>query len=191
MTDLARVRAVWTGAGVVGGGVSTHYVDASIAPVDYANAIDAFYQAVMPNLPVSVSVTVQRTGEVIDDATGTFIAPWSAAGATTARTGTDGGPYAAGVGLRVVWNTNGVSGRRRARGSTFLVPLGAGQYDTAGTINNPSLANYQSAASALVAALPGSLVIWRRPRGGTGGGHNDVISAVVPDKVSWLRSRRT
>lgn len=191
MANLNRVRAVWSGGGVTGPGVSTFYVRAPIAPNDFVGALDTFFTTCVVNMPNSVTVNVQRSGEVIDETSGELVELWSSSLAANPRSGTDAGVFAAGVGARIVWNTAGVTNGRRVRGSTYLVPLGAGQFQSDGTINNTSRTTYENAANTLRAALPGSLCIWTRAVGGAGGKSSDVVSATMPDRVSWLRSRRT
>lgn len=189
MTDLFRLRVVWSGAAVTGGGVSTFYASGPSAAAFQA-AVKSFFTTAVVNMPSSCSVTVPNTGEVINDATGGFVSTWTG-GTVGNLIGTDPGVFAAGVGMRVVWNTSGTTGRRRVRGSTFLCPMGAGQYDSSGTINNSSRGTLEIAAQALVTALTPGLTIWTRAVGGSGGKSSTVTSATIPDKVSWLVSRRT
>jgi hypothetical protein len=97
------------------------------------------------------------------------------------------------VGARVKWNTNGLFGDRKVVGSTFIVPLIINAYEGAGNLTSAVITNLQSAANALVTDMAGDMVIWSRGRVGGPpiGEKNAVVSASAPDKVSWLRSRRT
>jgi hypothetical protein len=101
--------------------------------------------------------------------------------------------YAAGVGFRFVWNTAGVTRRRRVRGSTYIVPIKGSFYGPDGTIDNTLITNALASAATLVAADSGSMRVWSRPSaaGASDGAAHQVLSASVPDTVTWLRSRRT
>ena len=96
-----------------------------------------------------------------------------------------------GVGARVEWITGVVFNGRRVRGRTFLVPLAKSRFEGPGMLTSGCVSVLQAAASALVSAT--DLRIWSRPSGAPGalGGSALVSAAVVPDQVSWLRSRRT
>lgn len=88
------------------------------------------------------------------------------------------------------WITGAVIGGRKLRGRTFLVPFLADQFDTSGTINNTTVTTHQTAGNVLAAT--GKLQIWKRPSpGGSNGTSALVTAAVMPDKVTSLRSRRT
>jgi hypothetical protein len=91
----------------------------------------------------------------------------------------------------VRWQTAGIENFRRVKGRTFLCPLIVGAFDTAGTIFGTNQATLQAAATILAAT--GKLVIWHRPPTGThvGGSMHAVTGALVPDKVTSLRTRRT
>lgn len=99
--------------------------------------------------------------------------------------------FALGVGARVVWNTSGIFGGRRVRGSTFIVPLTIGSYEGAGQITAGVIATMQGAANTLAGFGPDGMFIWSRPQPGTPGEAQTVTGAIAPDRVSWLRSRRT
>ena len=97
--------------------------------------------------------------------------------------------YSAASGARIEWRTSAVVAGRRLRGRTFLVPVYAGAYETDGTLSETAKATLASAAvkywdtSLLTAAQP---AVWSR----THGIMADIVSALIPDSVSILRSRR-
>jgi len=104
--------------------------------------------------------------------------------------------FANGVGIRVKWSTAGIYRGRRVKGSWFGVPLVSGVYLSDGTIDNATVATFQAAATALIAANPGLLVYSRKAaadahHGATDGEFNVITAGTAVDKVSWLRSRRT
>ena len=186
MASLERVVCEWTGTTALPG-VSVFYGTPGTPTL--ASDVYTFFDAIKALLPVGLSIRVPNTGDLIEDSDGSLAGTWSSTGVGTV-TGTSGNPYAAGVGARIVWRTNGVRNRRRVRGSTFICPLINGVYETNGTISASALSTLGTAATALAAG--GNLVVWSRPSagGGTDGDSNSVLSAEVPDRVTALRSRR-
>ena len=191
MATLGRVRVIWSGTGVVGGGLSTFYSSNS-DPSAFADALHDFFTAANGLFPDTVFLQVQSAGETIDEASGDINGVWSG-GALAAIQGAGPPDFALGVGARVVWQTAGITRGRRVRGSTFLVPLSASVYTDDGTLDNTNVTNLQDAAEDLRTADSGSMRIYSRPLPGqnTGGSASGVTAAIVPDKISWLRSRRT
>jgi hypothetical protein len=102
-------------------------------------------------------------------------------------TGSGAANYAAGCGAYVNWLTSGIANGRRVKGRTFMAPLINSAYD-GGTILNANLTTLQTAATALVTA--GNTVVWHRPVNGAGGSSYQPASALVPDQVTSLRTRR-
>ena len=47
MTDLFRLRVLWGGSGVVGGGVSTFYFDSGATAAAITPAMNTFFTAIM------------------------------------------------------------------------------------------------------------------------------------------------
>jgi len=188
MVVMAKIPVVWDGLTGLPG-VSVFYSTSANAVTAVA-ALTTFFNAIKAQFPSQLSWTLPSSGDTITDTDGSLNGSWTGAtGSVIASTG-GAGAYAAGCGARVQWNTVAVIGRRRVRGSTFLVPLYGTKYDTNGTIDNTALGVFQSAANALVVA--DQLGVWHRPSpGGSDGAFVDVTTAVVADKVSTLRSRRT
>jgi hypothetical protein len=78
------------------------------------------------------------------------------------------------------------------RGTTFVVPIMAASYQSDGTIDNGVVTAVQSAAQTLGVTGANPLVIYSRPSTAHPVGQQQTVTgATVPDKVSWLRSRRT
>lgn len=140
--------------------------------------------------PTGISWVVPDGGDVIDEATGSLIGAWGTTSETTISA-SGSGNFAQGVGLRVVWDTGTIRGGRRVRGSTFFCPLTLSQYQDDGTIGSATLTAFEGAASSYLSALGGEGRVWSRPRTGLAGAGVEITSVTVPDKVSWLRSRRT
>lgn len=184
---MKRIKVEWSGAGVEGPGVSVMHFPDSRTPLTLTSAVNSFFAVAAVLVPEGTTIRVPAGGDVIDPATGELTDTWGGSGGTT-HDGDAEGAYAGGVGLRCVWTTAAIRGGRRVRGSTFIVPIGAVNYDTDGTIFNDVVTTLQTAAGSLVTA---NLVVWSRPRPGLAGAEVPTESAVVPDRVSWLRSRRT
>lgn len=191
MATLARVRLLWTGTTVVGGGVSTFYCSNS-DPSAFISALRTFLGSSNGIYPAGTVIKFPSGGETIESSDGAINGAWTMTPLAD-LTGAGGATYAAGVGIRVTWNTAGITRRRRVKGSTFLVPVTSTIYASDGTIDNASLALVNGAIPTLVAADGGSFRIWSRPSapGATDGAAHAVLSGNAPDKVSWLRSRRT
>jgi len=188
MANLARVRCVWSGGPVVGPGLSTFYFDE--AHEGFASDLSDFFQAIDAYLPIGIIVTVPSDGDLLDVATGDLTGSWAEA-ASGPGTGAGFGAYPAGVGARVTWSTSGIVAGRRVRGSTFLCPLVNSCYGTDGTLDETVRTALDAAADGLVTASAGGMRIWSRPAPGRPGAASTVTAGDIPDKVSWLRSRRT
>jgi hypothetical protein len=183
---MRRVPVVWT-TGVGGAGVSVFY---SGDTDDLTTNLATFFNAVKGFFPSVVTWSIPAAGDKIIDETGHLAGAWAGGTAATIA-GTGGvGTYIAGTGAYVRWITGAVVGTHKLQGRTFLAPLISGTFDAAGTLNDANVATMQAAATALAAS--NKLIIWHRPHpGGSDGTNRLVIAAVVPDKVTSLRTRRT
>lgn len=188
MANLARVRCVWSGAPVVGPGLTTFYFDE--AHEGFASDVSTFFQAVDAYIPIGVTIAVPSDGDLLDVATGELTGTWAEA-ASGPGVGAGFGAYPSGVGARLVWSTDGIVAGRRVRGSTFLCPLVNSSYGTDGTLDNATKDALEAAGNALRAASGTNMKIWSRPAPGRPGAASSIVAATCPDKVSWLRSRRT
>jgi len=188
MPNLVKFQVPWTGNAVVGGGVTTLYLDESAS--GFVSAWTTFFNTLKAFFPVGVTWTIPDSGDLVDVATGGLSGSWSE-GTTSVIAATSAVDYAAGVGARIKWLTNGISGGRRVRGSTFLVPLVVDKYGSDGTLDDGFRSTMQTAANTALSAITGDMVVWHRPVGGSGGSAHVITSGVIPDTVSWLRSRRT
>ena len=190
MANLDRLRVEWNGSPVVGGGLSTFYAAAGGGAALQA-AMVTFINAVKVNFTNQLSWTVPAGGEVIDAGTGAAVGAWAGGTATTIIANGTSQPHAAGVGFRIVWDTASFSRGRRVKGTTFMVPLLSAFYENDGSISGTLISQVNTACAALI--LAGHPVVWSRPTapGASNGGFATVVTGQVPDKVSWLRSRRT
>lgn len=168
-------------------GVSVFYGDPAVPGLK--TDLEAFYDAVADLFPNGVSAVVPSNGDLIEDSNGSLAGTWSS-GTPQTYTGFNTNVYAAGVGVAVQWNTNGVRNGRRVRGRTFLCPLTSAAFQADGTLDNSARTTLQTAADTLASA--GHLLVWSRPESvvAANGDSNLVVSATVPDRVTSLRSRR-
>lgn len=186
MASMERIRVEWTGLTGLPG-VTTLFADPTV-PTAYA-AVHQFFDDIKDYFPSGLTWSFPAFGDLIDDGTGALSGSWSTTPLPPINGTVNMATHAAGVGLRVKWNTNGISSsNRRVTGATFLTALASLYFDTDGTINSIALADIQTAADTMVAAA--DFRVWTRPVGGSGGTSNAVLSATVPDRVTSLRSRR-
>ncbi len=186
---MERTQVVWSGDVVTGGGLTTFYSDEGIGTPVLANLV-TFFNAIKALFPGGITWTIPDGGDLIDEASGALTGTWSESGGGVVTSTGGTSPYVAGVGARAVWRTSAIRGGRRVRGSTFLLPLLTTQYDASGTIGPTALSTLENAAQTLLGSAT-SIGVWSRPRPGLSGALVPIDSVSVPDKVSWLRSRRT
>jgi len=189
MARLKRHRVTWSGSGVVGPGLTTFYVKPD-STVGEADDIEAFFTALASSITTAITITIPSSGDILEDTDGTLVGTWSDPGTGGVVTGTSAENFVMGAGARVRWNTSGIHNGRRVKGTTFICPVGISAFSGSLALSTTFQAALQTAASNLVTAVP-ELAIWSRPKVGSPGASNLVESALVPDAVSWLRSRRT
>jgi len=190
MANLDRVRVTWSGTSIVGPGVSTFYTTGTGAALNAA--LKTYFTAITSAFPnLKGQWDFAAGGESIDSATGALVGAWGGSSSASIVMASPNASWVSGVGARVVWDTNTFANGRRVRGSTFMVPLQQSAYDADGTLTGSFVTLIQTAANALITTVP-QLTVWSRPTPAHPiGGASPVTSATVPDKVSWLRSRRT
>lgn len=193
-----RLRVQWTGSGVVGPSVSTFYaLDGSTG---FPAAVRSLFDTLKVYIPSGTSIVVPNNGDKIDPATGALTGAWVDGAVTAPVACSSSGNYAKGVGCQIRWSTTSIVGGRRVQGSTFIVPLSATLFDTTGTLVDLNQQSIQAAANNYVTAAPYAC-IWSRPvkadstrtppRAGRAGSTALITGATVPDRASWLLTRRT
>jgi hypothetical protein len=185
MADLDRIRVEWSG-GPGGAGISTFYCDPSATSA--LADVRVFFDAVKAYFSDDLAWTFPNTGDTIDSTTGLLVGGWTRSAATTVVGGAASG-WVAGVGVRAVWSTSVVLNGRRPKGSTFLTGLGIASFDSDGSIGTTPLATMRAAAVALVASST-DFYVWSRPNGLGQSGFSTITGSDIPDRVSWLRTRR-
>lgn len=186
MAALKEVVVEW--GGLTGlPGVSVFYCAST---VDITVELATFFTALGSLWPSAMVWTIPSSGDQLDEVTGDLTGAWTG-GTGAAVTATGGSAsYAAGVGAMVRWNTATIFNSRRLSGRTFLTHMSTAAYQSDGTLATAARTQIQNAASALVASADHPLV-WHRPVNGAGGSAVAPLSAFVPDRVSWLQTRRT
>lgn len=174
---------------MTGPGLTTFY-GTGFTAADMSAAVQDYFTAVRDEVPAGVTWTIPQGGDVLDETTGALTGAWGSGGSYQVSS-TSNFDYAAGVGARHVLQTASVVGGRRVRGSFFLLPLDSESYDGTGSINNTVLGVLDAAAQALYTALNTEWVVWSRPTATRPGSAAEVTGVTTPDRVSWLRSRRT
>jgi hypothetical protein len=157
---------------------------------DITVQLGTFFNAVKSYFPNAVTWSIPAAGDKLESADGGLAGVWTG-GTAAVIAGTGGtGSYVAGTGMYVRWLTGAVVGRHKLQGRTFLAPLMAAQFDV-GSIADLTVTAVQAAATTLVAS--NKLTLWHRPssKGAADGTFRLVIGAVVPDKVTSLRTRRS
>lgn len=193
-----RLRVTLTGAPIVGPGLWTFYaLDSSPG---FPAAVRTMLATWSSSMPSGITIQVPNGGDVIDPTTGTLTGAWTD-GTVPAPIATSGtGTYARGVGAQVRWRTLGVVAGRRVVGSTFIVPMVSLGFDTDGTLGPATQAALLAGPTAYVAAAPYACV-WSRPYAGDpsatpprparAGSTHLISGASIPDRPSWLVSRRS
>lgn len=190
MVDISRVGVQWTGPAVIGPSVSTFYTTGS--PAALATALRTFFSSIQTLFPNGkLTWEFDTGGAVIDAATGELSGSWAGGTATPLPVASSNAFWSQGVGGRITWETGSFLRGRRTRGATYLVPLNISMLtDSDGTLVGSAITSVNSACAALVTAHSG-LVVWSRPTAAGGdGGTASITSGSMPDRVSWLRSRR-
>jgi hypothetical protein len=202
MTPIQRIRVTWDGF-IGAPGVSTFYANTAATLVPQLNT---FFAALVNTFPTDVHIKVQPEGDELESTTGELTGGW-AGGASAPVVGSGAGGYSAVSGELVQWKSPAVLSGRRLRGHTFLVPIVSAAYDASGQVAASYLAICQAAATALIAASAGNMLLYQRPRvaraGWTdyrghvhpavtarSGGYGPVTTGTARAIVTELKSRR-
>ena len=200
MAEIGVLRVEWRG--LPGGtGLSqfafNYGTDSGAAAASSAvSSAFNYWATLVPN-----DITIQPLQEVLvfDEVTGVLtdvrnVTPWAA---KTGAWGTN--DFAWGTGCWVNWGTGLVTGGRRLAGRTFIVPIGAGNFNN-GILTSAAVTTMTNGAQAIVTAnqsnSDGSIMVWGRPRKASataaarGGVAAPITSFKTPTKIGGLRGRR-
>ena len=197
MTQLFRQRTILSGFPGGPGVATMYFLDVSTA----VESVSTLWASFAQGMPSDVTITPERTGDIIEDTTGALVGAW-VGGVVTASVGAVAGKYAAPVGCHVRWDTATILDKKRLRGRTFVVPLSAVEFTASGSIDPGATGTFQAAATQFIVAQSASAVIWHRPFKGSAatatrparpahlGGHGLITTSRVPGTATVLRSRR-
>lgn len=189
MALLDRVRVEWSGAPVVGPGVSTFYFTAGGAGMVAATRL--LFGSLAAWFPTAIRWNVSPNGDVIEDSTGDIAGSWSDTPGSVVS-GNYAGNYLEGVGGRISWLTASRTRNRVVRGTTFCVPIGVQAFGPDGLLTGAWTGDAMTAANVLVNNSANELRVWTRPQPGQSNGTSHIVtSAVAPLTPSWLTSRKT
>jgi hypothetical protein len=193
-----RLRVVWSGNAVVGPTLSTFY--AQDTSPGFPAAVRSLMASLSTFIPTGTQIVVPNNGDVINPATGALTGAWTDGAAPAAVTCSGTGVYAKGVGAQIRWRTSSIVAGRRVQGSLFVVPLISAMFDSDGTLTATNQQSIATAANSYVTAAPYA-VVWSRPSAGNpsatppsparAGSTCLIVGSSVPDRPSWLLSRRS
>lgn len=186
MANIDKVQTLWTGFTGAPGYTTMYWMSGL---TNKCALTRTYFDAIKGVIPSTITLQVQSSGLEIDETSGAANGVWSET-AVTAVVGTAVGVYAAPSGSIADWLTSAFVAGRRVRGRSFMVPLSGTAYQSDGTLLATAQTTLANAAAALVTGAAGTLGVWHRPVGGSGGVFHLTTSSTVPDKVVVLRSRR-
>ena len=190
---IRRITARWTGFTGAPGYSVFHFAEGGNVP-DAGTArtrVKAFFDAVAAILPADVSIQVDPSVQVLDEATGVMTDIEDDDTNITPTNGIGGSGYSAPSGAVINWRSQAVVNGRLVRGRTFLVPLAGASYEADGTLTSVAIGRLRDAGNEMVTGdFANAFGIWSRPRAGAGGSFHTANSFNIPDKAAVLRSRR-
>lgn len=195
--DIFRVTARWSGfSGAPGYSnfyFSSGFLDGGLLGDEaqsLADRVAAAFTEMRTELPGNVSISIEPEVPVLDSDTGVI----QSFNTIEPPASVDGGAndyFAGPVGAVITWRTSDLRNGRRIRGRTFLVPLSTSVFDDDGTLRNSQFSFFRDFADTLMGGPgEGSLGVWSRPVGGSGGVFATVTGYTIPDMAAVLRSRR-
>lgn len=186
MAVLYRVQVNWTGARVVGGGISTHYFTQAGGTAQQAvTALETMWAAIDALMFGDTSWATDPEVQEIESTTGLIVGvDFPSVGGGTGGSGTSPLP-AANQGL-IQWRTGAVVNGRQLRGRTFVPGLTIGDVTVGGNMQAGSQGTIDAAATALMTNASSELVVYSRKHKV----HALVTDVTVAPKFSVLRGRR-
>lgn len=202
MAQLGTVS--WQVSGDIGGlGVSrfrfTRQDSASLTGPDCdaaAAASHGLLNAMGTFFPSSITWSCSPIVEINDHITGLVQPGLPITSLPAAVVGGGVSGHGAGLGARINWKTDTLSGRRLIKGATYLVPLNPNAFDGGGGVAAAVATDGTNAAMAYLAAMATaslSPMIWHRPPKGTftGGLTGVIFAGQCSLTPAGLRSRRS
>lgn len=188
------IRTTWNG-GIGGEGLTQLAVGGSGAQLDEAlEAVHGFWTSIAGWIPNEYSLRVETLVEHYDEASGDLTGDYQSPITLAPVNGINAGEYHAAAGGRIDWRTSSIRFGRRVRGRTFLVPIGANNFSTGGSMATSWITGAQGYANSLLSNLESAgcpLQVWSRPsEKHPVGAISKVVAASVPQKAAILSGRR-
>jgi hypothetical protein len=197
MPEILRMRVAWSGAQVVGPGVTTLYAAAAPA-TGWGAATVALFTAIRPYLPSGISFDVPNTVDIVDEAENRLVGQYTVGGGGTVNSSGGVADYKPGVGLRMRWATSGVVGGRKVTGTTFICPtlsseiLNGVTAPLTRTAIQTAMATYIAVSTFVPIVYSPPVKNVPDPKGrNRPGASSEIVSGSVSPQMTWLRSRRT
>lgn len=189
---MLAVRTVWTGF-TGGPGYTNLYFDGGDDPDDCMDAVEDFFQSAGVVVAGQITMNVEGSGFLVDEATGIASGTWASTGGDRPVTGGGSGAYMGPAGVCVTWRTASLINGRIVKGRTFLVPAASSICEADGSISNSLRTTVLTAAAALATNSTVTFGVWHRPSLSPAGpgSFEPVINASVSDQIAVLRSRRS
>lgn len=164
------------------------------SPAATVNAIRAAFEACKTRIPNEVTLTFPPEYAEIDNRSGQTIG-FGAIASPAPVVGSGSSEWAAGVGARLVWQTDTVARGRRVRGATFMVPLVLTSFTNTGLVAETTRTLLTDAWTTALGAASASNVaigVYSRPSSsGAGDGFwSPALTVGVPPLTATLRGRK-
>jgi len=182
---ISRVQVAWSGATVVGGGLSTFYFNSAVGtPAQQVAAVGAYLGATEDRRSTSITWATLADVASINEATGQLtglatVTPLTGVGTVA----TEVMPPIVQVLIRLLTST--IANGRLVRGRLFIPGTCEGDSNS-GTPSTTSRTDYDAAGAALIADANTEWRLWSR----THGIAPDVTTATMWNRYASLRSRR-
>lgn len=163
MSTIQRQRVLWTGFPGSPGISTFYFTDAALSQA----ALGAFLAGVSAYLPPDVNLAVEATGDVLVAETGVLSGGWIGTNPSS-NTGTGPVSHAAAAGFYVKWDTGTVLFGHHLRGKTYFVPCSDVNFSSQGNFDGTAASAISALAATFIAAHPGNLLVWSRPRAAVG-----------------------
>jgi len=188
VADLNEVIIEWQSAKSPGG-LSILYFKASGSVASQRSAIQSMLGGVVARLDNNTSWVVRTSGKVRDEATGTLTGFWNDANAKTGVGTLSGNAVPNASQVLLQWRTSTIVNGRLLQGRTYIPGLSATSLDE-GELSSGAITSFQAGQAALLAAVPGDLVVWHRPGGGSPGSGVSVTAGATWSELAVQRRRR-
>ena len=190
MPEIGKIVTTFTGfTGAPGYSVHHFFGDpyTTSTAQDNVDDVQAYWNAIATWMPSSWRFAVNPDVQVLTEASGALIRVETTTPAAQSVFGT-AAEYAGGAGAVSSWVTAEVHLTKQLRGRTFICPVGAGCYDSTGTLAPAVLTTLRTATTTLAAVA--NFGVYGRPVSGAGGQWAAATGGSVKDHVAWLSSRR-